>query len=132
MHLIIDEIKTQSEQMNMDYEQSLEGFSPHIEKLITQFQSEYDLHKLDEIVVAAIAPVVLPFIFWFHAPSLISSLKVRRLLTSWNPLKDPTYLVDMFTRWRRALKFAEVEPNSEMEIEVHGVMSRPRSSPKYV
>jgi tuftelin-interacting protein 11 len=62
VRLIVDDIKTQAEKNNGDYEPSLEAFSPHIESLITQFQKEYDIYMLDEIVIAAIAPVVM-FLF---------------------------------------------------------------------
>ena len=58
VHLVVDEIKTQSQLSDGDYEPSLEAFSPHIEKLVTLFGTEYDAHGLDEIVVSAIAPVV--------------------------------------------------------------------------
>jgi tuftelin-interacting protein 11 len=58
VHLIVDEIKTQCQLSGSEYELSLEAFSPHIEKLVTLFGAEYDTHSLDDIVVAAIAPVV--------------------------------------------------------------------------
>ena len=58
VHLIVDEIKTQSQLSGGDYGSSLEAFSPHIKKLVTHFETEYSTHGLDEIVVAAIAPVV--------------------------------------------------------------------------
>lgn len=58
VHLIVDEIKLQSQLSGSYSEPSLEVFSPFIEKLVTNFKSEYDRHGLDEIVVSAIAPVV--------------------------------------------------------------------------
>lgn len=58
VHLIVDEIKTQSQLSGSDYGPSLDAFSPHIEKLVTTFKMEYDTLRLDEIVVGAIAPVV--------------------------------------------------------------------------
>lgn len=58
VHLIVDEIKIQSQLSGSYSEPSLEVFSPLIEKLVTNFKSEYDRYGLDEIVVSAIAPVV--------------------------------------------------------------------------
>lgn len=58
IHLIVDEIKTQSQLFDRDYELSLEAFSPHIEKLMTFFKIEYYSYGLDEIIVGAISPVV--------------------------------------------------------------------------
>ena len=56
--LIVDDIKAQSQDSNGNYETSLGVFSPHIEKLVTDFATEYDVYHLDEIVVGAIAPIV--------------------------------------------------------------------------
>jgi len=109
VHLIVDDIKTRSEQSSGDYEPSLEAFSPPIERLLTEFAQEYDQYHLDEIVVAAITPVV------------------RRLLASWHPLEDSTLLVDSFRRWRRALKFTDLEQRNEMEVDIYGAQSiRPK------
>lgn len=86
IHLVFDEMKVVS-QSTGDHEILLESFSPYIEKLIKEFAKEYDTYRLDEIVIAAIAPIV------------------RQQLASWQPLKDPTLLVDLFSQWRLALKF---------------------------
>ncbi|GJJ10963.1 hypothetical protein Clacol_005192 [Clathrus columnatus] len=82
----LDEIKSTT-QPSGDYEVSLESFSPYIEKLVNEFAKEYETYRLDEIVVAAIAPTV------------------KQQFASWQPLKEPTHLVDLFRRWRNALKF---------------------------
>jgi hypothetical protein len=58
VRLVVDDIQTLSRQQASDYEASLESFSPHFHKLLSQFPSEFDRYKLDEIVVAAIVPIV--------------------------------------------------------------------------
>jgi tuftelin-interacting protein 11 len=58
VRLVVDDIRTLSRQQASDYEASLEPFSPHFHKLLSQFPSEFDKYKLDEVVVAAIAPIV--------------------------------------------------------------------------
>ncbi len=57
-HLVIDEIQALSRQQAAVYEASLEPFSPHFDKLLSQFPSEFDKYRLDEVVVAAIVPIV--------------------------------------------------------------------------
>ena len=56
--LVVDDIGTQAKQAATLYEVSLDIFSSNFETLVGQYQREYDRYRLDEIVVAAIAPVV--------------------------------------------------------------------------
>ena len=58
IHLVVDDIGTQAKQAATLYEVSLDIFSSNFETLVGQYQREYDRYRLDEIVVAAIAPVV--------------------------------------------------------------------------
>jgi tuftelin-interacting protein 11 len=58
VRLVINDIQTLSRQQASDYEASLEPFSPHFHKLLSQFPLEFDRYKLDEIVVGAIVPIV--------------------------------------------------------------------------
>ncbi len=58
VRLVVDDIQTVSRQQASDYEASLEPFSPHFHKLLSQFPSEFDRYRLDEIVVAAVVPIV--------------------------------------------------------------------------
>ncbi|KAF8587943.1 TFP11-domain-containing protein [Ramaria rubella] len=103
VHLIVDEMQAKSQLSSGDYEHSMDVFSPYIEKLVTEFANEYHVYRLDEIVVAAIAPTV------------------RLSLASWQPLHDPTLLTDVFRRWRRALKFTVTEEKADLEVDVYGV-----------
>lgn len=57
-HLIIDDIQALARQQAAIYEASLDLFSPHFDKLLSQFPSEFDKYRLDEVVVAAIVPIV--------------------------------------------------------------------------
>ena len=58
VHLVVDDINSQAKQMKSSYEVSLEPFSASFETLIGLYPTEFDRYRLDEIVVAAIAPVV--------------------------------------------------------------------------
>lgn len=53
---------------------------------------------------------------------------MRQSLTSWQPLQDPTLLVDVFRSWRCALKISIIEEKAELEADVYGartIKSRP-------
>ncbi|EGO22261.1 hypothetical protein SERLADRAFT_362607 [Serpula lacrymans var. lacrymans S7.9] len=89
--LVVDEINSQAKELASVYEASLDVFSPHFSKLLTQFALEFDQYKLDEIVVAAITPIV------------------RRTIAQWNPLQDPFGLVSTFRSWKQALKVNVVD-----------------------
>lgn len=58
IHLIADDINAQAKELASAYEPSLEVFSPNFEKLYGQYPKECERYRLDEIVVAAIAPAV--------------------------------------------------------------------------
>ena len=58
MNIVVDEINTQSREAASMYEASLEPFSAGFDKLLGQHANEFDRYRLDEVVVAAIAPVV--------------------------------------------------------------------------
>jgi hypothetical protein len=74
VRLVVDDIQTLSRQQASDYEASLEPFSPHFHKLLSQFPSEFDRYRLDEIVVGAIVPIVCATIFGNVVSALIASL----------------------------------------------------------
>lgn len=58
IHLVVDDINSEAKQLSASYEPTLDPFSPSFDKLLGQFPSEFDRYRLDEVVVAAIAPVV--------------------------------------------------------------------------
>lgn len=91
------------------YEASLEPFSPLVHKIADQYGEEFDRYGLDEIVVAAIAPLV------------------RRMIATWDPLKEPKAFVSVFRGWRRALKVSSSEEKQETQVDVHG--TRTAASP---
>ncbi|KAI0628035.1 TFP11-domain-containing protein [Trametes polyzona] len=102
MNIVVDEIHTQSREAASLYEASLEPFTAGFDKLLGQFTREFDRYRLDEVVVAAIAPVV------------------RRMLTSWQPLEDPTAFTANFRTWRRALKMAAPDDKPPAQVQVYG------------
>ena len=74
VRLVVDDIQTLSRQQASNYEASLEPFSPHFHKLLSQFPTEFDRYRLDEVVVAAIVPIVCTTIFGNVVSALIASL----------------------------------------------------------
>ena len=58
VHLVVDDIESRAREMKSSYEVSLEPFTESFDKLIGLYPNEFDRYRLDEIVVAAIAPVV--------------------------------------------------------------------------
>jgi tuftelin-interacting protein 11 len=61
INLVVNDINAQAKGLASVYELSLDPFSPHFSQLLTQFPTEFDRYRLDEIVVAAIAPLVSIF-----------------------------------------------------------------------
>ena len=106
IQLLANDINTTAKELSSIYEvSSLEPFSPHFQKLISEYSYEYDRYHLDEIVVAAIAPVI------------------RRLVANWNPLEQPTFFLSTFRPWQRALKINDVEIPSKTQVDVYGTQS---------
>lgn len=99
--LVVDEINTKSRELASVYEATLDDFSLPFSKLL-QFPTEFDKYRLDEIVVAAIAPTV------------------RRIVVQWNPLRDPSTLVSTFRTWKQALKVNLVEQSSQAQVSLYG------------
>lgn len=54
----MDDINVQAKETASIYEATLEPFSPSFDKLVGLYPNEFDRFRLDEIVIAAIAPVV--------------------------------------------------------------------------
>ena len=73
MNIVVDEINTQSREAASMYEASLEPFSAGFDKLLGQHANEFDRYRLDEVVVAAIAPVVC----FTVVPALFMILTIR-------------------------------------------------------
>ncbi|KAF8637621.1 hypothetical protein AX17_002690 [Amanita inopinata Kibby_2008] len=101
--LVADDIKSLSKQLSSVYEASLETFSPLFYKLISEFPNEFDKYQLDEIAVAAIAPLM------------------RRMVATWHPLEDPSAFISTFRGWRRVLRVSSAEDQSTMtELDKYG------------
>ena len=102
--LIVDEINTKSKELVSVHEAILDNFSPLFSQLL-QFPTEFNRYRLDEVVVAAIAPIV------------------RSMIAQWNPLLDPSTLVSTFRTWKQALKVNVVEQSSQTQVSLHGVQA---------
>ena len=102
IQIVANDINTVSRDLSSVYEVSLEPFSPLFQKLLLEYTAEYEKYRLDEIVVAAIAPVM------------------RRMAASWVPLEEPTFFLDTFRSWRRALKINDNETQPETQVDIYG------------
>ena len=105
VQLLANDINVIAKELASVYEVSLEPFSPHFQKLISEYSYEYDKYHLDKIVVAAIAPIV------------------RRLVANWNPLEHPSSFLSTFRSWQRALKINDVEIPSQTQVDVYGTQT---------
>lgn len=102
IHIIATDIDVTAKELSSLYEISLEPFSPHFQKLLNEYQFEFEKYNLDEIVVGAIAPLV------------------RRMITTWKPLEDPTFLLPTFRSWRNALRISPSSLRVEMQVDKFG------------
>lgn len=73
-------------------------------KLVDQFPMELEKYALDEVVIAAVAPLV------------------RRKVAGWDPLKEPKEFISVFSEWRKALRVRgeEEEGEEESQVDVYG------------
>lgn len=102
INLVVDDIGAKAKELASVYEATLDDFSPLFSKLLIQYPAEFDRYRLDEIVVAAIAPMV------------------RRIVAQWDPLQDPSGLVTTFRTWKQALKINTVDDTPETQIDIYG------------
>jgi len=58
IQIIAGDIDATAKKLSSQYEVSLEPFSPCFQWLINEYAPEYEEYHLDEIVVAAIVPIV--------------------------------------------------------------------------
>lgn len=100
--LVVDDIGAKAKELASVYEATLNDFSPLFSTLLVQYPTEFDKYRLDEIVVAAIAPVV------------------RRIVVQWNPLQDPSGLVTTFRTWKQALKVNSLDKPPDTQVDVYG------------
>ncbi|KAE9398533.1 TFP11-domain-containing protein [Gymnopus androsaceus JB14] len=102
VQLVTTDIDAKVRAFSSDYDASLDDFSLLFYKLTTDFEAEFDRYRLDEVVVAAIAPLV------------------RRMVAQWQPLEDPKAFVSTFRNWRRALRVNVDETPPETQVDVYG------------
>lgn len=104
---MVDEISTQARELASIWEATLEPFQPSFQKLIGQYGPELDRYRLDEVIVAAIAPVF------------------RRMVAAWSPLEDPTAFIPIFRSWRPALKTNAIEAQPDNQVDLYGARAAP-------
>ncbi|KAG2075749.1 TFP11-domain-containing protein [Suillus decipiens] len=100
--LIVDDIGAKAKGLASVYEATLDDFSPLFSTLLVQYPTEFDRYRLDEIVVAAITPMV------------------RRIVAQWNPLQDPSGLVTTFRTWKQVLKVNSIDKPPDTQIDIYG------------
>ncbi|KAJ3069995.1 hypothetical protein HDU98_006950 [Podochytrium sp. JEL0797] len=67
------------------------SFSSLFQRIQTEYFDEYVEHRLDSLVVGAMAPLI------------------KRMLVDWSPLEDPTFGVESFRKWRTLFRFSVQE-----------------------
>ncbi|KAF7317000.1 G-patch domain-containing protein [Mycena chlorophos] len=103
VQIVANDIEAKSKELTSIYEASLEEFSPLFYKLVENFSRELEKYRLDEIVVAAIAPLV------------------RRVVSSWNPLAVPLELLTTFRNWKQALRVkAPEDAPPQTQVDIYG------------
>ena len=82
IHLVLDDINSETKKISASYEPTLDPFSSSFDKLLGQFADDFDRYRLDEVVVAAMSPVVsnlpnkcAPFLTSNVAPPLARDLE---------------------------------------------------------
>lgn len=58
VQLVATEIEGKAKELSSVYEVSLDQFTPLFYKLMSEYEREFEKYQLDELVVAAIAPLV--------------------------------------------------------------------------
>ncbi|QRV88943.1 Tuftelin-interacting protein 11 [Ceratobasidium sp. AG-Ba] len=88
VHLVVDEISAKAKVVAREPEPqtALEQFTPYFDQLLMEYSGEYERHRLDEIVVASVAPTI------------------RRAMAQWEPLNEPAAFTDIFRRWKKAFR----------------------------
>ena len=107
-----------------DYEPSLETFSNSVDKLASGYPSEFDRYRVDEVIVAAIAPTVSELADTWTESYILPQF--RRAMATWKPLEEPNAHVDMLRKWRRALKMTHAEPVNDMQVDSLGSKAAPK------
>ncbi|KAK0202663.1 GC-rich sequence DNA-binding factor-like protein-domain-containing protein [Desarmillaria ectypa] len=102
VQIVANELDAKSKELAAAYEVSLDPFSPLVYRLLSEYSNEFDKYRLDEIVVAAIAPLV------------------RRMVSQWDPLQNPTFLISTFRSWRRALRVKSPPEKPQTQVDVYG------------
>ncbi|KAF5387349.1 hypothetical protein D9757_005818 [Collybiopsis confluens] len=112
VQIVASEIDAKSKAIASDYDASLEEFSPLFYKLSHDFESEFDRYRLDEVAVAAITPLI------------------KRLVTQWQPMKDPQAFISTFRNWRGALRVNADDIFAQTQVDIHGSRTAISLAPK--
>ncbi|KAG8717170.1 hypothetical protein FRC08_008049 [Ceratobasidium sp. 394] len=88
VHLVVDEISAKAKAVAREAEPrtALDQFTPYFDQLLMEHSGEYERYRLDEVVVASVAPTI------------------RRAMAQWQPLEAPTEFTDIFRRWKKAFR----------------------------
>ncbi|KAE9388629.1 TFP11-domain-containing protein [Gymnopus androsaceus JB14] len=102
VQLVMMDIDAKVKVFSSDYDASLDNFSLLFYKLTTNFEAKFDCYQLDEVVVAAIAPLV------------------QRMVAQWQLPEDPKVFVSTFRNWRCALRVNVDETPPETQVDIYG------------
>ncbi|KAJ3721075.1 GC-rich sequence DNA-binding factor-like protein-domain-containing protein [Lentinula raphanica] len=103
VQIVTSEIDLKAKELSSDYDASLDQFSPLFYKLTSEFGSELDRYRLDEVVVGAIMPLM------------------RRLVAQWQPMENPQAFVSVFRNWRQVLRInVEEDAPPDRQLDIYG------------
>ncbi|KAF7327485.1 Tuftelin-interacting protein 11 [Mycena kentingensis (nom. inval.)] len=107
VQIMANDIDAKSKELASVYEASLEDFTPLFYKLVSEFAREVEKYRLDEVIVAAIAPLV------------------RRIVSTWNPLDVPMELLATFRNWKPALRIKAEQVPKPTQVDIFGSRTAP-------
>lgn len=111
IQVVANEINAKAKELAIASQVSLDPLSPLFYTLSSQYAVEVDRYRLDEIAVAAIAPLV------------------RRLVNEWSPMESPSAFIATFRNWRALLKVRGEEQPPDNQVDIFGTRTLAASAP---
>ncbi|ODQ53497.1 TFP11-domain-containing protein [Saitoella complicata NRRL Y-17804] len=110
--LVVEIEDMSSKSTGHESEVALDWISAKLEQMQFQYRDESEALELDQVAVGAITPFI------------------KQALASWDPLSQPTYLLDYFHRWRGVLRIKS-KSDIEAQFEANGFLGEERERTTY-
>lgn len=103
---------------------AMSPFIDEFDELLGTYGEEYEDMKLDEVVIAAVSPIVSRIARTCSSLSAnaLPYSQLRRLFIDWDPLSDPAFAVSELKRWKRHFMIDKNQTKAAngMDIDVYG------------